>query len=457
MKYNLLKLTIVTVTLLIAAASCNKQLDLTPRQSIDQDLAFQTSADVQAALVGSYTQLGNINFYGGRMFVMAELLADYDELTWSGTFQGLTQIYNKTIPINNGFVANTWLAGYNAINATNNVLANLSVVTAANKNRVEGEAKFLRSAAYFELVKLYAKDWNNGNPANNDGVPLILTPTKVVDESSKVPRAKVAAVYSQIITDLIDAEAKLPTSNGFFATKSSAAAMLARIYLQKRDYQNARDAAHRCISYNRHSLAPDIFEAFPYNGGNPFSNTTEDVFALQVTTNAGVNDFQTFFSADGRGDITIADPHLLLYDPSDDRLGLFYSSGGSVYNGKNDNVYGNVHTIRLAEMYLIRAECNIRLSTTVGATPLTDINRIRNRVNLPSLLVVTLDDILLERKLELAFEGFNLSDIKRLGVTTGYFTAGPGVGLPATSPKLVLPIPEREIRVNPNLTQNEGY
>ena len=449
---------VLVLGLLLSVVSCNKQLDITPTQSIDQNLAFQTNADLQAALVGSYTQLGATNFYGGRMFVIGELLADYDELVWGGTFQGLTQMWNKTVPVNNGFVASTWLAGYNAINAANNVIANVNVATAANKNRIEGEAKFIRAASYFELVKLYAKDWNNGNPTDNDGVPLVLTPTKVVDESSKVPRAKVAAVYAQIIADLTDAEAKLPTSNGFFANKSAAAALLARVYLQQRNYASARDAADRVIrTYNRNSLEASIFDAFPYNGGNPFSNTREDVFALQVTLNAGVNDFQTFFSADSRGDITISSEHLNLYNPSDDRLGLFYSSGGSVYNGKNDNVYGNVHTIRLAEMFLIRAESNFRLSTTVGATPLSDINRIRNRVNLPSLLTVTLNDILLERKLELAFEGFNLADLKRLGVSTGHFTAGPGVGLPPTSPKLVLPIPERERIVNPNLTQNEGY
>ncbi|MEQ1799440.1 MAG: RagB/SusD family nutrient uptake outer membrane protein, partial [Lacibacter sp.] len=313
----------------------------------------------------------------------------------------------------------------------------------------------LRAAAYFELVKLYAKDWSNGDPNTNPGVPLVLTPTREITEADKVARAKVAAVYGQIIADLVDAEAKLPVSNGFFATKNAAAALLARVYLQKRDYANARDAANRVITSNRYSLAGYYGDAFPYNGGNPFGNTTEDIFAMQVTTNSGVNDFQTFFSADGRGDITISDDHLILYEPADERQDLFYSSGGSVYNGKNDNVYGNVHTIRLAEMYLIRAEANFRLVTVVGATPLSDLNRIRNRVALTSKLVITLDDILLERKLELAFEGFNLSDIKRLGVTTGYFTGGGG--LAATSTKLVLPIPERELRVNPNLTQNEGY
>lgn len=453
MKKHIVKIFLVTT--LLSAYSCNKRLEIEPAQSIDQSQALKTGSDVQAALVGSYTQLGNINFYGGRMFVMSELLGDHNELIWSGTFQGLTQIYNKTIPVNNGFALNTWLAGYAAINSANNVLSALDVVLPANKNRVEGEAKFLRSAAYFELVKLYAKDWNNGDPNSNDGVPLVLTPTREITEANKVARAKVAAVYNQIITDLVDAEAKLPNANGFFATKNAAAALLARVYLQKRDYPNARDAANRVIASNRYSLTASIYDAFPYNGGNPFQNTSEDIFALQVTTNSGVNDFQTFFSADGRGDITISDDHLNLYESADERQGLFYTSGGSVYNGKNDNVYGNVHTIRLAEMYLIRAETNFRLTTVVGATPLSDLNRIRNRVSLGSKLVITLDDILFERKLELAFEGFHLSDIKRLGVTTGYFTGGGG--LAATSPKLVMPIPERELRANPNLTQNEGY
>lgn len=440
---------------LISAVSCNKRLDVTPAQSIDQADALETSADVQVALVGTYTQFGNINFYGGRMFVMSELLANDDELIWSGTFQGLTQMFNKAVPINNGFVSGTWLAGYRAINNANNVISAIGVVSAANKDKFEGEAKFLRAASYFELVKLYAKDWSNGNPANNDGVPLVLTPTREITEADKVPRAKVAAVYTQIITDLVEAEAKLPTANGFFATKNAAAALLARVYLQQRDYPKARDAANRVITSNRYTLAPSYSDAFPYNGGNPFGNTSEDIFALQVTTNSGVNDFQTFFSADSRGDINITNEHLNLYEANDERLDLFYTSGGSVYNGKNDNVYGNVHTIRLAEMYLIRAESNFRLNTSVGATPLADINRIRNRVGLGDKITLTLDEILLERKLELAFEGFNLSDIKRLGVVIGYFTGGGG--LAATSPKLVLPIPERETRVNPNLTQNEGY
>ncbi len=455
MKNNIFK--IISIALIISIIGCSKKLDISPKQDIDQLEALNTNADVQAALVGTYTVLGGINFYGGRMFVVSELLADDNELIWNGTFQGLTQIFNKTIPVNNDFALNTWLAGYRAINNANNVLSALGVVTDANKDRVEGEAKFLRGASYFALVQLYAKDWSNGNevPNSNPGVPLVLTPTREITEANKVPRATVAAVYTQILSDLKDAEAKLPNSNGFFATNDVAAALLARVYLQQRDYQNALTEADKVISSN-YSLAKTYADAFPFNGGQPGANTVEDVFAMQVTTNSGVNDFQTFFSASGRGDITIADAHLALYEPEDKRLSLFYNSGGSVYTGKNDNLYGNVHTIRLAEMYLTRAEANFRLNSAVGNTPLDDLNIIRKRAGLANkLLPITLDDILKERKLELAFEGFNLSDIKRLGIVTGYFTGGGG--LPANSPKLVLPIPERERKVNPNLTQNEGY
>ncbi|HTH30237.1 MAG TPA: RagB/SusD family nutrient uptake outer membrane protein, partial [Lacibacter sp.] len=161
MKKSIYKLLFFTV--LISTVGCNKRLDVTPAQSIDEADALKTSADVQVALVGCYTQFGTTNFYGGRMFVMGELLADHNELIWSGTFQQLTQMYNKSVPVNSTFVSNTWLAGYTAINSANNVLSAIGVVDAANKNKYEGEAKFLRAAAYFELVKLYAKDWNNGN------------------------------------------------------------------------------------------------------------------------------------------------------------------------------------------------------------------------------------------------------------------------------------------------------
>jgi len=430
---------------LLLFVSCSKELDTSPTQSVDAGTALLTSSDVKAALVGAYSDFGDADFYGGRVFMEKDLLANVNDLNWSGTYQGLTQIANKAIPVDNGYVASVWLDGYTAINDVNNVLSAMSVVSTTDSASVLGSAKFIRGASYFELVRMFGKAWNDGTPATNPGVPLVLTPTTTITDSSKVSRNTVAEVYAQVIADLTDAESHLPKSNGFYANKAAAAALLARVYLQKGDYTNAVQAANRAITNSGGDLTSTYAEAFGA------SNTKEDIFAVQVTTTSGTQGFNEFYSSSQRGDIQITDEHLNLYESDDDRLNLFYEDGGSVYTGKFEELYGNVHTIRFAEMLLIRAEANFRLNTSVGATPLEDINRIRNRVNLTSYTSseLTLDKILLERRLELAFEGFSLDDVKRLETSVG--------NLPWNSPKLIFPIPNREIIVNPNLTQNEGY
>jgi hypothetical protein len=120
-------------------------------------------------------------------------------------------------------------------------------------------------------------------------------------------------------------------------------------------------------------------------------------------------------------------------------------------SGKWNNLYGVVNLIRLAEMYLTRAECNIRLSTAIGDTPVNDFNAIHTRAGLPGALTVTLADILLERRLELSYEGFRIHDQRRLQESIG--------SLPYNDPKLVFPVPAREIEANPALAsqQNDGY
>jgi tetratricopeptide (TPR) repeat protein len=437
--------------------SCSKELNTKPFDSIDQENALQTSSDVEGLLVGAYADIGADDLYGGGVFVTADLLADYDEITWSGTFQGMTQINNKAIPVDNIFVEGTWTDAYKTINDANNVIAALPIVSEAKRDKVEGEAKFIRGSVYFDLVRVFAKAWNDGNPTVNDGVPIKLTPTtELGGTADQLPRDKVAAVYAQVIKDLTEAEALLPSSNGFFATNYAAAGMLARVYLQQGNYAAARDAADRVIASGNYKLTQanidGVIEEFLYTRAKAVDNTTEDVFAIQVTTTSGINNFQTYYSEYGRGDIGLNDAHYQLFEADDLRLNLINGNG---YSAKFDNLYGNVHIIRLAEMYLIRAEANFRLGTAEGAEPVEDINIIRNRAGLSSLTTVTLEDILKERKIELSFEGFNLHDIKRLGVTTGYFTDGGGLEFDA--PELIFPIPKRDIIVNPSLTQNEGY
>ncbi len=423
--------------------SCSKKLDTIPTGSINASDALKTGDDVKVALIGAYKDFGVRDFYGGRIFLDADLMAYSTEINWSGTYQGMTQIYNQAIPVDNGFVTNIWLTGYTTINDVNNVLNSLGVLNTTDKARVEGEAKFIRGASYFELVKRFAKAWNDGNPTSNPGVPLVLTPTTDITEASKVKRNTVAEVYAQVIKDLKEAESKLPNSNGFFATKSAAEAILARVYLQQGDYNNALQASNNSINNSGGGLLPKYADAFGVG------NTKEDIFAIQVTNSSGALGFNEFYSSAQRGDIQITDTHLNMYDSSDTRKALFYNDAGSIYTGKFEQLYGNVHVIRFAEMLLVGAESNFRLGSAVGDSAVNDINKIRARANLPLYTSLTLDLILKERKLELAFEGFSLDDIKRLQGTAGT--------LPWNSPKLIFPIPKRELIVNPNLTQNQGY
>ncbi|MET4074952.1 RagB/SusD family nutrient uptake outer membrane protein [Hymenobacter sp. UYCo722] len=445
--------------------SCDKKLDIKPVDNVAADQALLTSSDVEAALVGSYTGMQNAEAYGGYIQLMSDLLADDGEISFVGTFVPPNQINRKSILRDNGFVQSIWTNAYNVINRTNNVLANLDKLdTPAKVARVEGEARFIRGAMYFELVRLYARDWADGTPSSNPGVPLVLTPTKVVDASSQVARNSVAEVYAQVISDLTTAESKMTavsSAGNFFAGTSAAAAMLSRVYLQQARFTEATAAANRVIAavtstgMPRYSLNSSYIDEF-YSGADLLANSSEDIFAIQNSAQSGSNQLNNFYSPFQRGDVAIEDKHLNLYNSADDRLNLFTigTGGQQSYSDKYDSQYGNIKLIRLAEMYLTRAEGNFRTGGVLGATPLADVNRIRNRVGLPSLANLTLSIILAERKLELAFEGFRLGDVKRNRESVHDAS---GTLLPWNSPRLVFPIPLREISVNPKLTQNSGY
>jgi hypothetical protein len=132
-------------------------------------------------------------------------------------------------------------------------------------------------------------------------------------------------------------------------------------------------------------------------------------------------------------------------------------NGGVLRCDKFDNVFGNVHVIRLAEIYLIRAEANLRLNISgkSGERPVDDVNLIRTRAGLTPLGSVGISDVMTERVHELAFEGgFFLYDAKRTNNLPDPITVG---ALPAFSPKLVFPITEVELNANPKLVQNPGY
>jgi tetratricopeptide (TPR) repeat protein len=441
---------ISTIVLCGILSGCDKYLDLEPSQNISENKALTSDENVKHVLTGAYSEFSLPGIYGGNILRNAELLGGNGEIMWVGTYIDPRQIFFKTMLTTNSEAEVQWADSYEVINTVNNILSALAVVKDADRDRVQGEALFLRGLMYFDLVRFFADQYQFGVANTQLGVPLILTPTQSITSASFVTRNTVDEVYNQVLADLTLAASKLPADNGVYASSGAANALLARVYLQRGEYDKARDAANTVIASGAYSILPSYADVF-----NQDNNTAEDIFVTQITPQDRFSSMTEFFSVPqygGRdGDIDILDAHLNLYPAGDQRRALFFIGNAAERCGKWNNQYGGINLIRLAEMYLIRAECNIRLSTNIGDTPLADYNVIHTRAGLTPAVTVALADILLERRLELAFEGFKIHDLRRLHQNFPSFAYN--------DPKLLFPIPARELEANPNLKpqQNPGY
>lgn len=441
--------------------SCEKELDLEPQQSISIDAATATPENINSILLAAYdigrnTSPDNVaplynGNYSGELNIVSELLGNTDQVSWNGTFTNLSDIASKALINDNLSALNIYNDSYAIMGHVNTVLDNLDKFDdAAERNRVEGEAKFLRGLVYFDMVKLYGQQYASGGGNSQLGVPIILTPP---DVSIRIPRNTVEEVYAQVIEDLSDAYSKLPDTNGARADKYAAQAMLARVYLQQGNFAAARDAADDVLQNSGHALTATFAEAFDTD-----DNTVETLFSWVITNQEGTNLTNTHYATEalgGRGgDIAITQNYLDKFDSDADERKNFTYPGEGVSTGltltsKHTRQFANATPVRIAEMHLIRAECNFRLGSSVGLAPLDEINALRARSSAPALGALTLDLILLERELELAFEGFTLHDYKRTQRDIG--------GLPYDDNKLVFPIPQSARDRNPLLEQNPGY
>lgn len=441
----------------LATSSCANLLNVDPVNQVDAATDLKTELSVRVALTGAYDGLSNRYIWGGESWCYADLLGDDGEIRFRGTFAYMGNVWRKQVlPLDNG-TTELWLNAFSTINRVNRILSVIDTLLPADRVPVRAQALFIRGAVNFELVRFYGKTFGDGNNASNLAFPLVTTPleafsTGVITPEDSRPRNSVADAYTQIINDLTQAETLLPaTSDGTRANKAVAAALLSRVYLMQGDYANARDAANRVIATGRYTLAPRFIECFRKSLPG-FSGET--VFRIPVSEQDGTNQLNVFYSATpgGRRDMEILAKHINLYESGDARAAMFFTSSGRRLSSKWTDQFGDIPVFRIAEMYLTRAECNFRLNSSVGATPLDDVNRIRARVGLPALTAanLTVDAILKERKLELAFEGHLLHDLKR---TRRSISAT----LPFTANNLVFPVPQREIDVNKNLVQNPGY
>ncbi|WP_312135839.1 RagB/SusD family nutrient uptake outer membrane protein [Sphingobacterium sp.] len=441
----------------LLASACGKKIDIEPQNDISSENALSSAADVNNVLVGAYTIMAHPALYGTNLLMIADLYASPGYVNWTGSFSTYRDISNQNLISTNEDATRTWTRAYQAINAANTVLESLGVVTDADmKKEIEGKALFVRGIMHFELVRLYALPFEAGGANSSLGVPIATKAVKAFEDiTPDVPRNSVAEVYKQAEDDLIAAISLLSDSPDLYAAKG----MLARLYLQKGDYPNAREQANDIIESGEYALAKNLEDPFR------IKNSTEGVFEIQQNeqSHAGSSNdgLATFYSSYlnntggkvGRGDLSILNSFVNTYDETDKRrTQMIYEGTGAKagwFTKKWYNYFDNIPVVRLTELYLTRAECNARLGTSVGDSPLNDINLLRERAGLEDLATVTIDQILTERNKELAFEGYRIHDLKRTKKNIGT--------LPYNAPKLVFPIPYREVSVNSNLKQNPGY
>ena len=464
--------------------SCDSYLDIEPRQEVSAESAITTGEDVQLLLISAYEGIKGTfgsnesgELYGGGFNFASELIASTGDVTWVGSFEEQREYQRKAITTTNLMVRDDWIRAYEVINICNTVFSVLDVVEDADqKRRIEGEAKGIRGMVYFELVKLWGLPYEAGQTNDQPGVPLILTATIEAEDVTMPSRATVEAVYAQAISDLGDAESMLADfgGNDGYVSTYSASAFLSRIYLQQGRYEEAAQKADRVIQSGEYTLVEDPLDAFNNKGF-----VSEDVFAIRQTetsnhgeSNGGLSTHYASLAGQGRGDVEINSSFLDNYGPNDRRGGLmtetvpevtqidnvtemYYIGIGTTNSGSiNCAKYGdsrrNFPVVRLAEMYLTRAEGNFEAGTSHGAAPLEDINTIRTRAQTNPLPSVDRDAIRQERYIELCWEGLRLHDLKRWKDSIGEY--------PYNAGNLILPIPEREMEANPeNLEQNPYY
>lgn len=466
---------LLILPLVAALFACDDKLDIKPQQDIDAGTALNSPENVKTTLVGAYLQAREASIFGSQFNEFSELLAATSDLTFIGTYEEPREIIQKKITVVNSYVENTWIDAYELTNICNILLdeSTLAVMeTTEERNLIEGEAKFLRGWVIFEMTRLFGLPYEPGAQNTQPGIPLVLTPTWDVEDAITVPRNTVEECYTQAIADLTSARDLLPEVNGVFATTYAASAVLARIYLQQDNFNAAATEANAVIESGLFSLTSHPLMTF-----NITAPTSEVIFALQNNI-ASNTEWLTVMYASlngmGRGDYDIQPGFLEKFEPNDlrgmlqtdtessytieDITMMYYIGVGTILNNGGINTakwgdyYANIPLIRLAEMYLIRAEANFEKGgSPIGPnTPTQDINMIRAR-SLASEYTgdVTQEQIRNERYLELCWEGHRLHDLKRWksDISTLSYDAG----------NLILPVPFREMEVNDLLVQNPWY
>ena len=490
---------IAAISISLFLPSCSGWLNLEPNDAGSDETAITNLGDAQIALNGVYYMIRTSLFYGREAVAIGDA-GTPDVTQKTPNSNRFTGVYNWINPQPGGsHYTDVYVRGYRAIDAANKIIKKLEemsfevVSQETERKQILGEAYFLRALVHFEILKYFSQAYDYTADGSHLGVVYMFEPTVTNDHA----RSTVKESFEYIIADadtaalLMSVEAPtVPFSVGSLAAE----ALLARVYLYKActtgtaDFANARIAAEKVINSGKYTLATPA--EYTITGTTEFASTmwlpaagfsSESILILPFKPTAEERLSTTALSRiyldsnKGYGDLLPSNEIVDLMDsePADVRNSIFYEydySGVATkcmrkFFGPVDNWdLANYNVFRISEMYLIAAEAAARAGDDTPA--LDHINPLKTNRGVATVSGLTgqalIDEILLERRKELCFEGHRLADLKRLniGVVRGTDTNNPGnqnYGVAYPDYRFAFPIPSAEITINKDMIQNPGY
>ncbi len=449
------------VAVICIGTACKKYVEIPPPENqLVSQLVFADDKTATASVIGLYATMNayNSSFANYMANLMPSMSAD--DMYYSLSSATFNEFRDNNLATSNSYVARFWEPVYSYIYHANSLIEGLTTadnVSAGLKKQLLGEAYFLRAFYYFYLVNFFGD------------VPLILNTDYKVNTS--LPRTAADKVYASVVSDLLIAQDNLadnyPSTERIRANKAAATTLLARTYLYLKQWDKAEAEASKVIADTRYSLLTDLNGVF-------LKNSSETILQFQSInkSTAGVNTWEGFSivpaAVGGRAYYNMHDKLLAAFDATDKRktnwtntyvltgVTYYYPYKYKIRTKTTVDEYSMV--LRLAELYLIRAEARAQQNKLTEAK--ADIDAIRARAGIGTTASgLTKEAYLLiienERWKELFTEwGHRWLDLKRTGrALTVLKPYKPDL----TETDLLFPIPTSAMLTNPNLTQNAGY
>lgn len=453
-----MKKVIISILAAMAFSSCNDFIDLKPIDFPTEETFYKDVKGLEGAIIGIYDELQSNDQYGAKFMTLMEVRGDNVKNDNSGASGGITyqiEVFTET-PANSN-LSGSWLSLYKTIYRCNLVLQNLENVQMTEEQRAQiaGQASFVRALCYFNLVRLW-------------GAVPVITKTQTVAEARSNKRAAVTEVYDLIIKDLAVAKGLpevWPESERGRATSYAARALLAKVYLYMKDYQevvNELTPVMAAIHAKRDLALVPMPQTFP----NDLKTSKDIIFAVQYLK-GGVGESahqNNRYRNNDNGNI-ISLEQSEFESNADNRKALVAPTGSGKRPGKfnapatNNETSADFPVLRCAEVMLMYAEAANELSASPGQDALDALNAVRTNADLPGKTLAELSTkdlfrqaVYKERRVELALECDRWFDIVRTGQMATVF---PGI----SAYRQLYPVPQTEIENVNDKTgwQNEGY